>query len=230
MRSARITLAGCVARRADLRCARRHFRFVERLHRARRKERRTAPVPLVLLRPMRPLLARGATLINFALNVIARGSLRAVPQAYFTQPAGHTSIVTQTRSSRLLTERMVVHRTCQLGVLDRRQVKRESAGSVFRSEGSVTQILRSSRFEQHNAYPRLTVALARAPARAAPAAVQSVTPQADAVQTLFGVHVPASQPALRDVLRPQELSRVTDHVLAELDRKVLSYRERLGQI
>jgi hypothetical protein len=35
---------------------------------------------------------------------------------------------------------------------------------------------------------------------------------------------------VRDALPPQELARVTDHVLAELDRKVLSFRERHGQI
>ena len=31
-------------------------------------------------------------------------------------------------------------------------------------------------------------------------------------------------------LPPQELSRVTDHVIRQLDRRVLSYRERTGEL
>jgi hypothetical protein len=189
-------------------------------------------VLLTLLRPLRRLVARGATLINFALNVIARGSLRAAPQARFTPPAaGDTPVVTSTPSSRRLPERTLVQRMTLVRTLDRLLVERESAGSAFRSERLLTQIVRSSRIEQHNAYPRLTVALARAPVTAAPQApLHSPTPQAEPVHTLFGVQAPASAARMRDVLPPQELSRVTDHVLAQLDRKVLSYRERLGQI
>jgi hypothetical protein len=31
-------------------------------------------------------------------------------------------------------------------------------------------------------------------------------------------------------LPPNELTRVTEHVIGELDRRVLSYRERMGKI
>ena len=101
----------------------------------------------------------------------------------------------------------------------------------FVPEASLTQIVRSTRIERHNAYPQLTVALARAMAAAtSQAARQSATPHAEALQPLFGVQAPVSQPAMRDVLPPQELARVTEHVLAQLDRKVLSFRERHGRI
>jgi len=232
MKRTRIAVAAWVAPRAGPACVRRHRAFVDRLHGARRNERRALSVPLILLRLMRPLLTRGAALINFALNVIARGSLRSVPQVRFTQLAlGETPVVTQSIPSRQVHERTVVRRMPLARVFERRQIDRELPGREFRSERSLRQIVRSTRIERHNAYPQLTVALARATAAAISQAVrQSATPHAEALQTLFGVQAPASQPAMRDVLPPQELARVTEHVLAQLDRKVLSFRERHGQI
>ena len=232
MKRTRIAVAAWVAPRAGPACVRRHRAFVDRLHGARRNERHALSVPLVLLRLMRPLLTRGAALINFALNVIARGSLRSVPQVRFTQLAlGETPAVTQSMPRRQVPERTVVRRMPLARVFEQRQIDRELPGREVRSERSLTQIVRSTRIERHNAYPQLTVALARAMAAAtSQAARQSATPHAEALQPLFGVQAPVSQPAMRDVLPPQELARVTEHVLAQLDRKVLSFRERHGQI
>jgi hypothetical protein len=44
------------------------------------------------------------------------------------------------------------------------------------------------------------------------------------------VRGPLGLPGVHEPLPAQELARVTDHVLAQLDRKVLSFRERHGRI
>lgn len=62
---------------------------------------------------------------------------------------------------------------------------------------------------------------------ASPGAMPPSSPAARAVRNLQ--HAPAAALAPSPV-PPNELSRITEHVLRTLDRRVLSYRERTGQI
>lgn len=94
------------------------------------------------------------------------------------------------------------------------------------------RVLRTARIERHSAYPRVSVVLPRAPAPAPvpTAAPPTAPPTRSAARGLSEVRGPLGLPAVREPLPPQELARVTDHVLAQLDRKVLSFRERHGRI
>jgi hypothetical protein len=78
--------------------------------------------------------------------------------------------------------------------------------------------------------PRVLMTMVRAPATVAGArAEQTVSTHAHTARdrasapSHFGTTGNASLP-------PHELSRVTEHVLRTLDRRVLSYRERSGRI
>jgi hypothetical protein len=81
-------------------------------------------------------------------------------------------------------------------------------------------------------FPRLAMMLAHpsAPAPVGPAAATAtagVQDHAESITTHASLRSPAITPP---ALPPQELSRVTEHVLRTLDRRVLSYRERTGRI
>lgn len=94
------------------------------------------------------------------------------------------------------------------------------------------QVLHTTRIERHAAYPRVSVVLSRPPvsAPATGVAQRAVTAQPPAARSPFAAARPVALAAGCEPLPPQELARVTDHVLAQLDRKVLSYRERHGQL
>ena len=94
------------------------------------------------------------------------------------------------------------------------------------------RVLRTTRIERHAAYPRISVVLSRPPASASATGVaqRAATAQPPAARSPIAAARPAAWPAGCEPLPPQELARVTDHVLAQLDRKVLSYRERHGQL
>jgi hypothetical protein len=72
------------------------------------------------------------------------------------------------------------------------------------------------------------MAMVRGPA-ASPARAEPLPPPQAAAEP--AARAPARRPpATAWVLPAEELSRVTDHVLRTFDRRVLSYRERTGQV
>ena len=217
--------------RAGSSCTARHRTFVDRLQAARRNVQRPASLSLVLVRLLRPLMKRGTAWLSFALTVIARGALGAAPVPHIAQRvAGAPHAALESPRQRLL-ERIIVQRSSSTGVREHERVERIVAGTRLRSERRLMQIMRNVRIEQAAAYPRATVVFARAaavpmrqPTDPTPA------PQRDVVRPEFGTHPMWQQSVAGDALPPQELARVTEHVLAQLDRKVLSFRERHGQI
>lgn len=215
---------------ASVGCAARHRAFIDRLHALRRSRQRPAFLSLVLVRLLRPLTKRGAVLLNLALSVFARGALPAAPHLRVARHSEEAPRTVRELMRHRLLERIVLQRS-STQLRERTLSERALPGIDHRSEHRFTQIVRSNRIERIAAYPRLTVALARAASATVPqAAEQPSAPRSDVVRTVFGMQAPSAQSAVRDALPPQELARVTDHVLAQLDRKVLSYRERLGQI
>ena len=66
-----------------------------------------------------------------------------------------------------------------------------------------------------------------APADAASPDHVAIRPSSKPVMQLFPAATPRTEVL---ALPPQELSRVTEHVISQLDRRVLSYRERMGEV
>jgi hypothetical protein len=102
----------------------------------------------------------------------------------------------------------------------------------------------SVRVESANRWERTVVVAKERPARvqmvlARPQGVSNAvaprsdrvdpSPQADPLVRRFDRDTSAVRQDVQ-VLAPQELSRVTDYVIRQLDRRVLSYRERTGRV
>lgn len=89
-----------------------------------------------------------------------------------------------------------------------------------------------TRVEQRHAAPRIQLTMVKALAPAAPAAsaakAETVTAPGNGRTDPSQRRVAQAAPPL--VLPPQELSRLTDHVIRQLDHRVLSWQERTGRI
>lgn len=190
---------------------------------------------MVLQRLVQPLVRRAHALMSFALTVIARGSLRQVPPVGTAGASPVTHAYSPTLVRQQLVQGIVTQRMTLPLLHERRNVVQTVRGpqpvpAAAVAHGSHTHVAHLT------AYPRLTISVARqAAASAALASENAAARQGDSVQPgpAWGLPRTASASdasATRHHLPPQELSRVTDHVLAQLDRKVLSYRERHGQI
>lgn len=104
--------------------------------------------------------------------------------------------------------------------------------AVAVSAVSSARVLMTQRIERQMLFPRVTQIVARA--HAAPAARGNAALHAPP-QVLEPRSAPRTSAAhtvaiVAPALPPAELSRVTDHVIQQLDRRVLSYRERMGQV
>jgi hypothetical protein len=87
---------------------------------------------------------------------------------------------------------------------------------------------RSQRQEARAQFPRVPLTMSRAPSPAP--ASQPAAAIAQAHEAHCAGTTPREITAAARPLPAHELSRVTEHVLRTLDRRVLSYRERTGQI
>lgn len=99
-----------------------------------------------------------------------------------------------------------------------------------RHERTIMQRTPAREVVRHRVYPPVAQTVMRAagtaPVREAAMAGRSVQQSRDNLATAAEVaRARASEPV---ALAPQELSRVTDHVIQQLDRRVLSFRERHG--
>ncbi|MGY4828752.1 hypothetical protein ACVNIS_09265 [Sphaerotilaceae bacterium SBD11-9] len=101
--------------------------------------------------------------------------------------------------------------------------------TVLREQATRTES--STRVEQASAYPPVAV---RVPLRVQTAAAPHGTPPQAAPHeppaTMLRQPTPQPSHPPAEPLAPRELARVTDHVLAQLDTRVLSWRERHGQV
>jgi hypothetical protein len=88
------------------------------------------------------------------------------------------------------------------------------------------------RIVQHMHFPRVLQVVAKAPgAKANPREPASLAPAPEwEARVATRAPIAASAVTASAALLPAELSRITDHVIRQLDRRVLSYRERMGRI
>ncbi|MCM5680485.1 hypothetical protein M8A51_13200 [Schlegelella sp. S2-27] len=226
----RLTLRPLPARLA-LPCLERHRAFVSRFAAAAAGRTRAWPLSPVLLRRRATVLhAAGArwfapswTWVLSPRPAAPPASVRTLVRAGTALRPGVTTLrpAVATPAMRVLTVmRSHTH-------LERSATRHERHTSV-----PSVHVLRTMRIERHAAYPRVSVVLSRppAPAPAPGVAERAATALPPAAHSPFAAARSLAWPAGREPLPPQELARVTDHVLAQLDRKVLSYRERHGQL
>jgi len=88
-----------------------------------------------------------------------------------------------------------------------------------------------TRVEQRLAAPRIELTMVRQQPPVAPAATTATDASTAAPATTGSNAIPPrfAPPARPLVLPPQELSRLTDHVIRQLDHRVLSWQERTGR-
>jgi hypothetical protein len=103
--------------------------------------------------------------------------------------------------------------------------------TVSTSHAAPPRVAMLTRVEHRNVFPRVQLTLVRT--QAAVASAPRVAP--DASVPVPGMRTAPAQPRGATtlpplVLPPQELSRLTDHVIRQLDHRVLSYQERTGRV
>lgn len=102
-----------------------------------------------------------------------------------------------------------------------------------RTEAPAPAALRPSvlmRVEHRHAAPRLQMTLARTQPAPAQAAAAEHGGKATTSARLAPSQPRSASPAAPLVLPPQELSRLTEHVIGQLDQRVRSWQERTGRL
>jgi hypothetical protein len=187
---------------------------------------RFTPIERVMRRcAVRVVAARGVS-ANLTLHAWLRAGI-SVPEL----PAGTAPTLRSGRAARaprpMLRERVtVVQRSLHEHLLERLAVATASASAPAVRAATVARI------EHRTVYPRVPAMQIRAAVVATAAArIGAQVPEAPRVAPLPGLSTDARRavPDAAPVLAPQELSRVTDHVIHQLDRRVLSYLERTGR-
>jgi hypothetical protein len=196
---------------------RRQQQFVASLFAARRVTARLSPLARVLRRAREPQTHH----TSLAINVLLRLSRHAV------------SMQREVRREFERHERVHTRETHTLEhVIDRQRLleRRVLEGRMSVAPSMSAQLTVRERIERSTVFERLPMALAQAKAVPTRSAAVHETRSERArsipdepVSLLPAQRTPASLPA-------NELARVTDHVIKQLDRRVLSYRERTGRI
>ena len=214
--------------------AARHRAFVARLRNHREEVARTPPISRVLRRSLQRVLHRVLMPLHFALHVFQRASAPWNPPRPVVAPpsTGAAPVVTRERAHQMT---RVVERESR--VLDVRHSKMLitvalRAIAVAVSAAPSPCVLMTQRIERQMLFPRVTQVVTRA--HAAPAARRNAAlhapPQVLESRSAPRASAPHTVAIVAPVLPPAELSRVTDHVIQQLDRRVLSYRERMGLV
>jgi hypothetical protein len=214
--------------------AARHREFVARLRNRREEGVRTPPIGRVLRRSMQRVLHRVRTALHFALHVFQRASAPWNPPRPVVAPPspGAAPVVTRERSYRMT--RIVERASHVLHVRHSHMLVTVAppAIAVAASTAPSPRVLMTQRIERQTLFPRVTQVVARAPA--APVvrgeAAMHAPPQVVEPRSAPRTSAPHTVAIIAPTLPPAELSRVTDHVIEQLDRRVLSYRERMGQV
>lgn len=192
-------------------------RFIAGLFAARRVAPGLSPLARVLRRAREP----HAHYASYSINVLLRLSQHAA------------SMDREVRSEIERHERVhTVHTHTLKHIIDRQRMleRRVIEGRMCVGPSTTAQLTTRERIERSTLFERLPMALAQTkPASTKPAALHEVRSERarsivdESVSPISGQRAPASLPA-------NELARVTDHVIKQLDRRVLSYRERTGRI
>ena len=189
---------------------------------------RFTPIERVMRRCAARVVAGGSVAAHFMLNVWQRAGTAAPQRRADARPALRAVrpglALALARQPALRERVVVVQRT-----LHERLLERLTVAAPPRPAGHAATVVR---VEQRSAYPRvpsmpMRAAVAPAAARAAARAVEA-PPLAPRRSAPADPSRPASSAA--PLLAAQELARVTDHVIRQLDRRVLSYMERTGRV
>jgi len=213
--------------------AARHRAFAARCADRRHENARAPDVARVLRRfPVR-ILQRVWMPLYFALQVLQRAAAPWIVPRRGSAPRQAGPNLAMSRERTQVTVRLVDRASRELQVRHLRMLLTHSpapsqGGSRPEAPAGRTVVLR--RIERQAHFPRVTQVVARAPGAAAVRAEAAVL-GASAIREAHAAPraaAPFARPAAAVPLAPAELSRVTDHVIQQLDRRVLSYRERMG--
>jgi hypothetical protein len=207
--------------------------FAARLRNRRDASSRVAPVARILRRFLRPVLQRLWIPVHFALQVMQRAAAPwDPPRPAVSPPPSPSAGIIRERfhlSTRLLERTLRVlhahHTHMRVSVAPRSPAAPSNVPPP-------TRVVMMQRVERQTLFPRVTQVLARASSTAAIRGQSAAltAPETTAPRLAPRPGVPhAAAPAAR-ALPPAELARVTDHVIRQLDQRVLSYRERTGQV
>jgi hypothetical protein len=202
----------------------RHGAFVARLRRLQRRERPVQRQAQVMRR-MRWSFAVSGAWLQIALRT-AREASPALPATIVARP---TTLLRTTGRVGALRETHVLTRLRQVHAVER-AVTTVAHAERQQEATRATRAARAAAPAAHRpGYPRLSLTLARAAAApaSAPAGIDAAADGARTARLQANTITATAQPV---PLHPAELSRVTEHVLRTLDRRVLSYRERTGQV
>jgi hypothetical protein len=212
----------------------RHRTFVARLRNRREEGARTPPIGRVLRRSMQRVLQRVRMPLHFALNVFQRASAPWNPPRPVVAPPSPAAAPVVTRERSYWMTRVVERASHVLHVRLSQMLVTVAppALAVAASTAPSPRVLMTQRVERQTLFPRVTQVVVRAPA-APPVrddAALHAPPQVVEPHSAPRRSAPHTVAIVAPELPPAELSRVTDHVIQQLDRRVLSYRERMGQV
>jgi hypothetical protein len=207
--------------------------FVAALGRSREESVHAAPLERVLRRPAHSLLQRIWLPLHFAFRMIERAaapwnpslpvaSLPPVPAPGALRERFKLCTRLLERSLRVL---QVRHGSMPVSITP-------PAPAAPAGAPPSARVVMMQRIERQTFFPRVTQVLART---SSPAANREETPLAPGARVTMPplaprLGTPRAAVAVAASLAPAELARVTDHVIRELDQRVLSFRERTGQV
>lgn len=214
----------------------RHRAFTARLRRGAVDASAVPGITLTLRRLPVHVIERLHTLTRLCARVVERSAARGISVRVTTRTtpaAGRESVRLECRT---LLERLVERRTHAVErrhapVIERR-IAAEAGATASAQAVERTAVAR--RLDVRHVYPPVARTLARAGAAPKSAAERHETPPTSIPgasphrAVARGGTAPVTPEAV--TLPPNELSRVTEHVIAQLDRRVRSYRERMGLI
>lgn len=213
--------------------AARHRAFAARLAGRSAGSARAPGLALVLRRACVRVARRVWMPLHFALQILQRAAAPwAVPHPVLAMAPGDPA-PGAVRERTLVTERVVERSGRELHArpLALRVVHVPGpAAAGTRAALAPNRVVPVPRIERPAGLPRVAQVVVRAagPAAARAEAARLDTPVLREVRTAPRAATPVVAPTPALPLPPAELSRVTDHVIEQLDRRVLSYRERMG--
>lgn len=202
--------------------AARHVAFARRLGGVRRVAGSGTPVARILRRIMNLPVQHLSWAIQVALRLMDRVSM--VNHAAIRTAAHHNEM--QLHRVEIIRHMLERQRVLESRVREQREVPRSGAGFL-------SQIDIRERVQQSIVVPKIAMTLSKP--RHTDASKNLAVDQVE-MQTDLARHVDRVSEPIRNgkrtsmVLPEQELSRVTDHVIRQLDRRVLSYCERTGRV
>jgi hypothetical protein len=214
----------------------RHRAFAERLRVGREGGRHVSPVSYVLLRQQTRVLRQLFSPLHFSLQLVHRASgLGSLPQQekqmQSPKPAASHRYERMHVLMRLLERASQVshfrHSRMFVGVALPQATTAMMPGTADSNRVQMIQrVEREILFPRVAQIVRVSTPLAASPASAAELLTQAAHARPAPLRTTPMFTVPLATA----VLPPAELSRVTDHVIQQLDRRVLSYKERMGRV